>query len=76
MQYCYLRSAGGHYAASYLRENPGRSSVGILGGLILLGAAGAGIYYLCKGRLPGCCGAGSSCEGEPEGEDYAESGDE
>ncbi|QTN31364.1 hypothetical protein HZ994_03135 [Akkermansiaceae bacterium] len=54
-------SAGGEYAASYLREHPGRSSVGIFGGLVLLGAAGAGIYYLCKGRLP-CCGA-AACSG-------------
>jgi hypothetical protein len=51
-------SAGGEYAISqmrYLREHPGRSSVGLLGGLVLLGAVGAGIYYLCKGKLPCCC---------------------
>jgi hypothetical protein len=65
-------SSGGHYAASYLREHPGRSSVGILGGLFLLGAVGTGIYYLCKGRLPGCCGAGGCCENDPEGEEGAE----
>lgn len=43
--------AGGHYAASqlrHIRSHPGQSSTGILGGLILLGAVGAGIYYLCK----------------------------
>lgn len=65
--------AGGDYAVSqlrYLRENPGRSSVGILGGLILLGAVGTGIYYLCKGKLPGCCGR--SCDRDiEENEDTA-----
>lgn len=59
-------SAGGHYAANFLRENPGRSSVGILGGLILLGAAGAGIYYLCKGKLPCCCSPSACRENEEE----------
>lgn len=39
---------GGQYAASYLRAHPAQSSAGILGGLVLLGAVGAGIYYLCK----------------------------
>ena len=50
--------AGGDFAISqlrHLRNHPARSSVGILGGLILLGAAGTGIYYLCKGQLPPCC---------------------
>ena len=48
--------AGGEFAASqlrYLRQHPGQSSVGILGGLLILGAVGAGIYYLCKSD---CCG--------------------
>lgn len=48
--------AGGAFAASqlrYLRQHPGQSSVGILGGLLILGAVGAGIYYLCKSD---CCG--------------------
>lgn len=58
--------AGGEFAASYLRQHPGRSSVGILGGLLLLGAAGTGIYYLCKGRLPCCCTSG--CDENPENE--------
>lgn len=52
--------AGGDYAASslkYMRQHPGQSSVGILGGLFLLGVAGAGIYYLCKSD---CCG--ETCE--------------
>lgn len=46
---------GGDYAASglkYLRQNPGPSSVGLLGGLVLLGAVGTGIYYLLKSD---CC---------------------
>lgn len=55
-------SAGGELAVTYLRQHPGRSSVGILGGLVLLGAVGAGIYYLCKGKLP--CGCGISGCGE------------
>lgn len=42
-------SAGG----AYLRQHPGQSSVGLLGGLLILGAVGAGIYYLCKSD---CCG--------------------
>lgn len=48
--------AGGAFAASqlrYLRQHPGQSSVGILGGLLILGAVGVGIYYLCKSD---CCG--------------------
>jgi len=60
-------SAGGEYAISqmrFLREHPGRSSVGILGGLVLLGAVGTGIYYLCKGKLPCCCSADGYCEDE------------
>ncbi len=32
----------------YLREHPGQTSVGLAGGLLILGAVGAGIYYLCK----------------------------
>lgn len=55
-------SAGGDFAASQLRyisENPTRSSIGITGGLILLGAVGAGIYYLCKSD---CCS--KSCSNE------------
>jgi hypothetical protein len=48
--------AGGAFAASqlrYLRQHPAQSSVGLLGGLLILGAVGAGIYYLCKSD---CCG--------------------
>ncbi len=44
-------NAGGAFAANqfrHIRENPGQSSAGILGGLVLLGAVGFGIYYLCK----------------------------
>lgn len=43
--------AGGALAASqlrYLRQHPTQSSVSLLGGLLILGAVGAGIYYLCK----------------------------
>ena len=60
-------SAGSDYAVSqlrYLREHPGRSSVGVLGGILLLGAVGTGIYYLCKGKLPCCCSSGGYCEDE------------
>jgi hypothetical protein len=42
--------AGGAFAASqlrYIRRHPGQST-GLLGGLILLGAVGFGIYYVCK----------------------------
>ncbi len=44
-------NASGDFAAAqlrYVRDHPGKSSIGIAGGLILLGAVGAGIYYLCK----------------------------
>ncbi|MEP2774595.1 MAG: hypothetical protein ABJQ29_06370 [Luteolibacter sp.] len=54
--------AGSDFAASqlrYLRENPTRSSIGITGGLLLLGAVGAGIYYLCKSD---CCHRNCSSE--------------
>ena len=44
--------------------------VGILGGLLLLGAVGTGIYYLCKGKLPCCCGP-SGCY-DTEDEEYDE----
>lgn len=57
-------SAGGELAVTYLRQHPGRSSVGILGGLVLLGAVGTGIYYLCKGKLPCCCGPSGCDDGE------------
>lgn len=63
-------SAGGELAVTYLRQHPGRSSVGILGGLLLLGAVGTGIYYLCKGKLPCCCGP-SGCY-DTEDEEYDE----
>ena len=56
--------AGGEFAASqlrYLRAHPGQSSAGILGGLVLLGAVAAGIYYLCKSD----CGKRCSNEEEP-----------
>lgn len=36
----------------YIRTHPGQSSAGIFGGLVLLGAVGVGIYYLCKSD---CC---------------------
>lgn len=62
-------SAGGELAVTYLRQHPGRSSVGILGGLLLLGAVGTGIYYLCKGKLPGCCGSSGCDQGDWEDED-------
>ncbi len=55
-------SAGGDLANSqlrYLREHPGQSSAGIVGGLILLGAVGVGIYYLCKSD----CGI---CHSQPD----------
>ena len=55
-------SAGGDFAANqfrYIAENPTRSSIGIAGGLILLGAVGAGIYYLCKSD---CCFKGCSSD--------------
>jgi hypothetical protein len=48
--------AGGGFAASqfrYIRQHPGQSSVGLLGGLLILGAVGAGIHFLCKSD---CCG--------------------
>lgn len=51
---------------TYLRQHPGQSSVGILGGLLILGAVGAGIYYLCKSD---CCGKLCNREGEYGGED-------
>lgn len=62
-------SAGGEYAVTYLRQHPGKSSVGILGGLLLLGAVGTGIFYLCKGRLPCCCDADDYCEYELDDEE-------
>lgn len=43
--------AGGALAASqlrYIRQHPTQSSVSLLGGLLILGSVGAGIYYLCK----------------------------
>lgn len=61
--------AGGEFAASqlrYLRHHPGQSSVGILGGLLILGAVGAGIYYLCKSD---CCGKLCSRDEDYYGED-------
>lgn len=42
-----------HAGGAYLRQHPGQSSIGLLGGLLILGAVGAGIYYLCKSD---CCG--------------------
>lgn len=56
---------------TYLRQHPGQSSVGLLGGLLILGAVGAGIYYLCKSD---CCGKLCNREGdyrEDEGQDLA-----
>ncbi|WP_411827807.1 hypothetical protein [Luteolibacter sp. AS25] len=49
--------AGGALAASgiqYLKENPKQSSAGLAGGLLLLGAVGFGIYYLCKSECTWC----------------------
>ncbi len=51
--------AGGEFANSqirYIREHPKQSSIGLLGGLVLLGAVGAGIYYLMNSD---CCGSSS-----------------
>lgn len=56
---------------TYLRQHPGQSSVGLLGGLLILGAVGAGIYYLCKSD---CRGKLCNREGdyrEDEGQDLA-----
>jgi len=44
-----------------MRSHPAQSSAGILGGLLLLGAVGAGIYYLCKSD---CCGSAEEEEQE------------
>ncbi len=58
--------AGGEFAASqlrYMRSHPGQSSAGIVGGLLLLGAVGAGIYYLCKSD---CCKRISNEEEDPD----------
>ena len=41
-----------HAGGAYLREHPTQSSLGLAGGLLLLGAVGAGIYLLCKSE---CC---------------------
>lgn len=65
--------AGSEFAASqlrYLRANPTQSSAGILGGLILLGAVGAGIYYLCKSNCPKDCCGDEECDLENAGSDY------
>ena len=54
--------AGGEFAVSqlrHIRSHPAQSSAGILGGLILLGAVGAGIYYLCKSD---CCNSSEVAE--------------
>jgi hypothetical protein len=51
---------------TYLRQHPGQSSVGILGGLLILGAVGAGIYYLCKSD---CCGKFCNRDEDYSGED-------
>lgn len=59
-------NAGGDYAASqirYIRQHPGQSSAGILGGLILLGAVGAGIYYICNSD---CCSMSGDADEEME----------
>ncbi len=58
--------AGGEFAASHLRNlraHPGQTSIGLAGGLILLGAVGVGIYYLCK----------SGCEKQCSIEDESDS---
>jgi len=60
--------AGSKFAATqlrHLRAHPGQSSAGIVGGLILLGAVGAGIYYLCKSN----CGSRCSQEEDPHFDD-------
>ena len=49
---------------AYLRQHPTQSSIGLVGDLLLLGAVGAGIYYLCKSD---CCG--KLCGGEGERDD-------
>jgi ElaB/YqjD/DUF883 family membrane-anchored ribosome-binding protein len=33
---------------AYVRQHPTQSSIGLAGGLLILGAVGAGIYLLCK----------------------------
>lgn len=43
-----------HSQLQHLRAHPRQSSAGIVGGLVLLGAVGFGIYYLCKSD---CCGS-------------------
>ena len=55
-------NAGSDFAASQLRyiaDNPTRSSIGLAGGLLLLGAVGAGIYYVCKSD---CCKQKGLCD--------------
>lgn len=44
-------AAGGSYAASRLRalrSSPPRTSIGVIGGAVLVGALAAGIYALCR----------------------------
>lgn len=61
--------AGGAFAASqlrYAREHPAQSSAGILGGLLILGAVGAGIYYLCKSDCVRFCSSEEDVSDEGE----------
>lgn len=51
---------------AYIRQHPGQSSVGILGGLLILGAVGAGIYYLCKSDCGMFCCQDEDCPEEDE----------
>lgn len=66
--------AGGEFAATQfrnfrkLRSHQSETSAGIVGGLILLGAVGVGIYYLCKSDCGNRCvdEEGSNPDTSPE----------
>ena len=55
--------AGGEFAVSQFRAHPAQSSAGLLGGLLVLGAVGVGIFYLCNN---GCCSSSAEEEFEEE----------
>lgn len=62
--------AGGDLAASglrYIKENPKQSSAGLAGGLLLLGAVGFGIYYLCQSDCTWCKKKPEADDESPEG---------
>ena len=48
-----------HAGGDYIRRHPTQSSLGLVGGLALLGAVGFGIYCLCKSD---CCRDGGRDE--------------